>query len=65
MASELRIIVFIVAALALAAWAVRSWAAEPPRGELRLTPPADAQAQLQTAAVRSLTGASVRAVSGF
>lgn len=50
MSSEIRIIVLMVAALALAAWAVRSWAGELPPGAVRLTPPP----QLQAAAVRCL-----------
>ena len=52
MSSEIRIIVLMVAALALAAWAVRSWAGELPHDAVRLTPPP--QAQLQAAAVRCL-----------
>lgn len=62
MSSELRIIAFIIAAMALAAWAAKSWAAEPRiHGEPRLTAPP----QLQTAIVRAAVGASARSVSGF
>ena len=60
MSSEIRIIVLIVATLALAAWAVKSWAAPMP-GPAQMTAPPP----LQTALVRSAAGASVRAVSGF
>lgn len=62
MSSEFRIIMLIVAALGLVAWAVRSWAGEMPiRGPVRMAAPP----QLQTALVRSAAGASVRSVSGF
>ena len=68
--SELRIVLFIAAVLALAAFMARHWSAnagiirDPPRLVASALPPPDAP-QLRQAQLRSVTGASLRVAAGF
>ena len=68
MASEIRIILMAVAALAAAAFLIHNWAAQAAviHGAVQMTAPVELQqAQLQHAQVRSLAGASLRVAVGF
>ena len=66
--SEFRIVIFIVAVLALVAFMARQWTANAAAvgAQTQVAAPAEPpQARLRHAQVRSMTGASLRVASGF